>query len=188
MLLKKKSGFRLGSVILDDCMSEKIGLYRSLEFVKHYLMDDDSHSKDSIENNDATRTWHVVGRVWLIHRVLHLYVKGVIGPMSSNVADHVTTLYTLFEVPLISYLSSSSSFSTKDSNHALVRKMQLTDSWHIKALGKVFLYVLVFTRQRTFMHLKRLQLDDNQRVLRRHQLWTARVVTPSKTLCFKNLH
>ena len=62
MLLKKEAGFRLGSVTLDDCMSEKIGLYRSLEFVKHHLIDDKDHSRSSIKNNDATRTWHVVGK------------------------------------------------------------------------------------------------------------------------------
>ena len=68
--------------------------------------------------------------------------------MSSNVAEHVTTLYTLFEVPLISYLSSSPSLNIKDSNHPLARKTQPIDTWHMRALEKVLLYVFVSIEKR----------------------------------------
>ena len=81
--------------------------------------------------------------------------------MSSNVAEHVTTLYTLFEVPLISYLSSSPSLSVKHTDHPLVRKTQLSEEWHMKALARVFVCVLVIAEHETLVCLKKVQLDDD---------------------------
>ncbi|XP_043242498.1 metabotropic glutamate receptor 3-like [Amphibalanus amphitrite] len=97
------NGVRLGAVVLDSCDSDSVALQRSMEFVKGFFSRANRHHRVDFVCGD--------GQPPAYRNNSYDRMVGVIGGQSSAVSIQVANLLRNFEVPQISYLSTSTTLN-----------------------------------------------------------------------------
>lgn len=115
---------KLGARIYDTCDRDTIALERCVNFVSdHFLINDEDIEKDfvcepdqdsfsSLITRDTTRFTYLPRKKQ--DQIYKRKVVGVIGAASSSVSIQVANFFRLFQVPQISYASTSPDLSNKD--------------------------------------------------------------------------
>ncbi|XP_037075389.1 metabotropic glutamate receptor-like [Pollicipes pollicipes] len=96
-------GIRLGAIVFDSCDSALVALERSMEFVKGFFSRVNTHHRSEFVCGDGKPPVYGDGS--------YQRMVGVIGGQSSAVSIQVANLLRNFEVPQISYLSTSTTLS-----------------------------------------------------------------------------
>ncbi|XP_005796968.1 metabotropic glutamate receptor 2-like isoform X1 [Xiphophorus maculatus] len=120
-------GLRLGTHILDSCSKDTYGLEQSLDFVRSSL--DDVHD-DGFICPDGSRP---------IGNNAPLAISGVIGGSYSDVSIQVANLLRLFQIPQISYASTSAKLSDKSRYDYFARTVP-PDFYQAKAMADILQY------------------------------------------------
>ncbi|TMS19268.1 Metabotropic glutamate receptor 3 [Larimichthys crocea] len=120
-------GIRLGSHILDTCSKDTYALEQSLEFVRASLTKVDDSEYTCPDGSYA------------IHDDVPLAISGVIGGSYSDVSIQVANLLRLFQIPQISYASTSAKLSDKTRYDYFARTVP-PDFYQAKAMAEILRY------------------------------------------------
>ncbi|KAJ8257902.1 hypothetical protein GJAV_G00190960 [Gymnothorax javanicus] len=120
-------GLRLGAHILDTCSKDTYALEQSLEFVRA-----------SLTKVDETEYICPDGS-YGIHDDVPLAISGVIGGSYSDVSIQVANLLRLFQIPQISYASTSAKLSDKTRYDYFARTVP-PDFYQAKAMAEILRY------------------------------------------------
>ncbi|XP_048879968.1 glutamate receptor, metabotropic 2a isoform X1 [Brienomyrus brachyistius] len=120
-------GLRLGAHILDSCSKDTYALEQSLEFVRASLTKVDETEYICPDGSYA------------IHDDLPLAISGVIGGSYSDVSIQVANLLRLFQIPQISYASTSAKLSDKTRYDYFARTVP-PDFYQAKAMAEILRY------------------------------------------------
>nr|XP_046191006.1 metabotropic glutamate receptor 2-like [Oncorhynchus gorbuscha] len=117
-------GIRLGAHILDTCSKDTYALEQSLEFVRASLTKVDDSEYTCPDGSYA------------IHDDVPLAISGVIGGSYSDVSIQVANLLRLFQIPQISYASTSAKLSDKSRYDYFARTVP-PDFYQAKAMAEI---------------------------------------------------
>ncbi|KAK7909662.1 hypothetical protein WMY93_014346 [Mugilogobius chulae] len=120
-------GMRLGAHILDTCSKDTYALEQSLEFVRASLTKVDDSEYTCPDGSYA------------IHDEVPLAISGVIGGSYSDVSIQVANLLRLFQIPQISYASTSAKLSDKTRYDYFARTVP-PDFYQAKAIAEILRY------------------------------------------------
>ncbi|KAK6319279.1 hypothetical protein J4Q44_G00104900 [Coregonus suidteri] len=120
-------GIRLGAHILDTCSKDTYALEQSLEFVRASLTKVDDSEYTCPDGSYA------------IHDDVPLAISGVIGGSYSDVSIQVANLLRLFQIPQISYASTSAKLSDKSRYDYFARTVP-PDFYQAKAMAEILRY------------------------------------------------
>ncbi|XP_067443512.1 glutamate receptor, metabotropic 2a [Thunnus thynnus] len=120
-------GIRLGAHILDTCSKDTYALEQSLEFVRASLTKVDDSEYTCPDGSYA------------IHDDVPLAISGVIGGSYSDVSIQVANLLRLFQIPQISYASTSAKLSDKTRYDYFARTVP-PDFYQAKAMAEILRY------------------------------------------------
>uniref|UniRef100_A0A8C9S595 Metabotropic glutamate receptor 2 n=1 Tax=Scleropages formosus TaxID=113540 RepID=A0A8C9S595_SCLFO len=120
-------GLKLGAHILDTCSKDTYALEQSLEFVRASLTKVDETEYICPDGSYA------------IHDDLPLAISGVIGGSYSDVSIQVANLLRLFQIPQISYASTSAKLSDKTRYDYFARTVP-PDFYQAKAMAEILRY------------------------------------------------
>ncbi|KAM4582227.1 metabotropic glutamate receptor 2 [Fundulus diaphanus] len=120
-------GIRLGAHILDTCSKDTYALEQSLEFVRASLTKVDDSEYTCPDGSYA------------IHDEVPLAISGVIGGSYSDVSIQVANLLRLFQIPQISYASTSAKLSDKTRYDFFARTVP-PDFYQAKAMAEILRY------------------------------------------------
>ncbi|XP_053298457.1 glutamate receptor, metabotropic 2a [Pleuronectes platessa] len=120
-------GIRLGAHILDTCSKDTYALEQSLEFVRASLTKVDDSEYTCPDGSYA------------IHDDVPLAISGVIGGSYSDVSIQVANLLRLFQIPQISYASTSAKLSDKSRYDFFARTVP-PDFYQAKAMAEILRY------------------------------------------------
>ncbi|KAG7472470.1 hypothetical protein MATL_G00109040 [Megalops atlanticus] len=120
-------GLKLGAHILDTCSKDTYALEQSLEFVRA-----------SLTKVDETEYICPDGS-YGIHDDIPLAISGVIGGSYSDVSIQVANLLRLFQIPQISYASTSAKLSDKTRYDYFARTVP-PDFYQAKAMAEILRY------------------------------------------------
>ncbi|XP_041944976.1 glutamate receptor, metabotropic 2a isoform X2 [Alosa alosa] len=121
------SGLTLGAHILDTCSKDTYALEQSLEFVRASLTKVDDSEYTCPDGSYA------------IHDDVPLAISGVIGGSYSDVSIQVANLLRLFQIPQISYASTSAKLSDKSRYDFFARTVP-PDFYQAKAMAEILRY------------------------------------------------
>ncbi|XP_015202876.2 metabotropic glutamate receptor 3 isoform X1 [Lepisosteus oculatus] len=117
-------GLKLGAHILDTCSKDTYALEQSLEFVRASLTKVDETEYICPDGSYA------------IHDDFPLAISGVIGGSYSDVSIQVANLLRLFQIPQISYASTSAKLSDKTRYDYFARTVP-PDFYQAKAMAEI---------------------------------------------------
>ncbi|XP_028680726.2 metabotropic glutamate receptor 3-like [Erpetoichthys calabaricus] len=117
-------GLKIGAHILDTCSKDTYALEQSLEFVRASLTKVDETEYICPDGSYA------------IHDDFPLAISGVIGGSYSDVSIQVANLLRLFQIPQISYASTSAKLSDKTRYDYFARTVP-PDSYQAKAMAEI---------------------------------------------------
>ncbi|XP_062400749.1 glutamate receptor, metabotropic 2a [Sardina pilchardus] len=117
-------GLTLGAHILDTCSKDTYALEQSLEFVRASLTKVDDSEYTCPDGSYA------------IHDDVPLAISGVIGGSYSDVSIQVANLLRLFQIPQISYASTSAKLSDKSRYDFFARTVP-PDFYQAKAMAEI---------------------------------------------------
>ncbi|XP_051985624.1 metabotropic glutamate receptor 2-like isoform X2 [Xyrauchen texanus] len=120
-------GVTLGAHILDTCSKDTYALEQSLEFVRASLTKVDDSEYTCPDGSYA------------IHDDVPLAISGVIGGSYSDVSIQVANLLRLFQIPQISYASTSAKLSDKSRYDYFARTVP-PDFYQAKAIAEILRY------------------------------------------------
>ncbi|XP_056885693.1 glutamate receptor, metabotropic 2a [Takifugu flavidus] len=120
-------GIKLGAHILDTCSKDTYALEQSLEFVRASLTKVDDSEYTCPDGSYA------------IHDDVPLAISGVIGGSYSDVSIQVANLLRLFQIPQISYASTSAKLSDKTRYDYFARTVP-PDFYQAKAMAEILRY------------------------------------------------
>uniref|UniRef100_H3BC48 Metabotropic glutamate receptor 2 n=1 Tax=Latimeria chalumnae TaxID=7897 RepID=H3BC48_LATCH len=120
-------GLTLGAHILDTCSKDTYALEQSLEFVRASLTRVDDTEYICPDGSYA------------IHDDIPLAITGVIGGSYSDVSIQVANLLRLFQIPQISYASTSAKLSDKTRYDYFARTVP-PDFYQAKAISEILRY------------------------------------------------
>ncbi|KAG5835768.1 glutamate receptor, metabotropic 2a isoform X1 [Anguilla anguilla] len=120
-------GLKLGAHILDTCSKDTYALEQSLEFVRASLTKVDETEYICPDGSYA------------MHDDLPLAISGVIGGSYSDVSIQVANLLRLFQIPQISYASTSAKLSDKTRYDYFARTVP-PDFYQAKAMAEILRY------------------------------------------------
>ncbi|XP_036387544.1 glutamate receptor, metabotropic 2a [Megalops cyprinoides] len=120
-------GLRLGAHILDTCSKDTYALEQSLEFVRASLTKVDETEYICPDGSYA------------LHDDFPLAISGVIGGSYSDVSIQVANLLRLFQIPQISYASTSAKLSDKTRYDYFARTVP-PDFYQAKAMAEILRY------------------------------------------------
>uniref|UniRef100_A0A8C1CDX4 Metabotropic glutamate receptor 2 n=1 Tax=Cyprinus carpio carpio TaxID=630221 RepID=A0A8C1CDX4_CYPCA len=120
-------GVTLGANILDTCSKDMYALEQSLEFVRASLTKVDDSEYTCPDGSYA------------IHDDVPLAISGVIGGSYSDVSIQVANLLRLFQIPQISYASTSAKLSDKSRYDYFARTVP-PDFYQAKAIAEILRY------------------------------------------------
>ncbi|XP_037107934.1 metabotropic glutamate receptor 3-like [Syngnathus acus] len=120
-------GIHLGAHILDTCSKDTYALEQSLEFVRASLTKVDDSEYTCPDGSYA------------IHDEVPLAISGVIGGSYSDVSIQVANLLRLFQIPQISYASTSAKLSDKTRYDYFARTVP-PDFFQAKAIAEILRY------------------------------------------------
>ncbi|TVK90534.1 Metabotropic glutamate receptor 2 [Bagarius yarrelli] len=120
-------GIKLGAHILDTCSKDTYALEQSLEFVRAVLTKVDDSEYTCPDGSYA------------IHDDVPLAISGVIGGSYSDVSIQVANLLRLFQIPQISYASTSAKLSDKTRYDYFARTVP-PDFYQAKAMAEILRY------------------------------------------------
>ncbi|XP_031424287.1 LOW QUALITY PROTEIN: glutamate receptor, metabotropic 2a [Clupea harengus] len=117
-------GLTLGAHILDTCSKDTYALEQSLEFVRASLTKVDDSEYTCPDGSYA------------LHDDVALAISGVIGGSYSDVSIQVANLLRLFQIPQISYASTSAKLSDKSRYDFFARTVP-PDFYQAKAIAEI---------------------------------------------------
>ncbi|XP_043933412.1 metabotropic glutamate receptor 2 [Protopterus annectens] len=117
-------GLQLGTHILDTCSKDTYALEQSLEFVRASLTKADGSDYICPDGSYA------------IHDDVPMAIAGVIGGSYSDVSIQVANLLRLFQIPQISYASTSAKLSDKSRYDYFARTVP-PDFYQAKAMSEI---------------------------------------------------
>ncbi|XP_072540676.1 metabotropic glutamate receptor 2 [Salminus brasiliensis] len=120
-------GITLGAHILDTCSKDTYALEQSLEFVRASLT--------KVDDNEYT----CPDGSYAVHDDIPLAISGVIGGSYSDVSIQVANLLRLFQIPQISYASTSAKLSDKSRYDYFARTVP-PDFYQAKAMAEILRY------------------------------------------------
>ena len=106
----------------------------ALEFVRNHII------VDYVNKSSADADFDVIGSIKYIQP--STLNAGVIGPASSDVAEQVANMFTLFKIPLISYLATSHALENQQRYPYFLRTLP-SDKYQAKAMAELLVYELI---------------------------------------------